>query len=167
MALLTLHNARRASTRRAFSLLELLMVLTVMGVVTAAALLRFGGATLAATDAEGFVRRLAQDLRQARRLAIATGADHYVLLNRSSGVVTGYAVWRDSVSGDTQADETVAVPVGASVSGPSDVWNFDFEGALTGLTTGSALRVDGARFYWTLTLHSLTGSVEIDRLPQP
>lgn len=156
-------GARRQNWRRAFSLLELLTVLTLIGLLSGMAVMRLGETAFATTDANGFAQRLARDLAQTRRRSIATGDDHSLSFSRSSGIIVGYGIF-DDVS--TQLEETVPVPNSVTVTSASDVFTFDFGGAVTS-GANNTIRVDGPEFYWTVTLYYATGSVVVDMLAQP
>ncbi|MEM9187398.1 MAG: type II secretion system protein [Planctomycetota bacterium] len=80
-------QARRWKQRRAYSLFELLAVLAIIGAVAGMAVTKFGHATYEAADAQGFARRMALDVSQTRRRAIASGDDHYLQFSRVSGAV--------------------------------------------------------------------------------
>lgn len=153
-------NARRAPARRAFSLIELLAVVAIVALLSTMAMLRFGTAAFQTTSAEGFVRTLMLDLRQARARTISTGDNHYVLLSRSGGQVAGYTIYRDLGSGDTVVDRVVAVPAGTVVTALSDQWEFDFDGSLGGGVGTSQIIVTGAHFAWTITVHRATGCIK-------
>ncbi len=160
-------KARRSFGRRAFTLYELLATVTIIGLVAGMAITKFGHSAYQAADAEGFSRRLALDLSQTRRRAIATGDNHYLQFSRDSGVVTSYAVVRDPSGADYQVDDTIAVPAGAVVTTTSDTLTFDFSGALTTGGTSSTVRIDGANFYWLVTLYHATGWAEVQKVAQP
>ncbi|MEM8864809.1 MAG: prepilin-type N-terminal cleavage/methylation domain-containing protein [Planctomycetota bacterium] len=160
------NQARCQDWRRAFSLFELLAVLVIIGLVSGMAITKFGHTAYQAGNAEGFARRLSLDISQARRRAIATGEDHYLQFYRTSGVVTSYALFRDAAGGDYQVDDVIAVPDGATVTTASDTLTFDFAGALATAGTSSVLRIDGAKFYWNVTLFHATGFASVDKLPQ-
>jgi prepilin-type N-terminal cleavage/methylation domain-containing protein len=150
-------TARRATARRAFSLIELLSVLAIIALLSSMAMLRFGTTTFQSTSAEGFVRTLMLDLRQARARTISTGDNHYILLSRSGGEVTGYTLYRDFSSGDSVVDRVVVVPTGTAVTALSDHWEFDFDGSLGGSVGTSHIVVTGAHYTWTITVYRATG----------
>ena len=160
-------EARRQNWRRAFSLFELLAVLAIIGLVSTMAISKFGHSTYESVDAEGFARRLSLDFSQARRRAIATGDDHILYIQRSSGVVSGYVMYRDASGGEQQADDVIAVPTGATVTTPSDVWRLQFDGSLNAAGTSSVIRIDGAKFYWNVTVYHTTGWAKVDKIAQP
>ena len=93
---------------RGLSLVELLAVTVILGVLVTAgfAILRldstgnFGAETVAHT--------LAKDLQYARRLAITTGNDHYLVLTTSGSSVTGYTIYDGGTS--TAVDAYRAIP---------------------------------------------------------
>ena len=152
-------SARRAPARRAFSLMELLAVLAVVGLLSSMAFLRFGSTVYSSTSTAGFVRTLMLDLRQARARTISTGDDHLVLLSRDAGVVTSYTVYRDTGSGNVVMDRTVAVPDGAVVTTATDQWQFDFDGSLGGGTGAATLVISDSHYSWTITVYRATGGV--------
>lgn len=148
--------------RRAFSIIELLVVIGLLGLLATMAVLRFGDDAVHQAAAEGYVRRLALDLRAARSMAISTGDDCGVVFG--AGPAPAQYVVQRFGAGDV--DAPVATPAGVSVTTTSTAWWFGFDGALLPATTGSSIRVDGPTFYWVITLYSATGSLETARFPQ-
>lgn len=153
------NNARRATARRAFSLIEMLAVLAIVGVLSGMAFMRFG-TSYQTTATEGFVRALMLDLRQARARTISTGDNHYVLLSRTSGVVTSYTLYRDTGSGDIVVDRTVAVPDGTTVTTATDQWEFEFDGGLGTGTGSGTIVVAGPHYQWTIYVYRATGTMD-------
>jgi prepilin-type N-terminal cleavage/methylation domain-containing protein len=152
-------NARRASARRAFSLIELISVLMIIGLLSSMAFLRFGHTAFNSTSTEGFVRTLMLDLRQARARTISTGDDHYVLLNRDAGVVSSYSIYRTTGTGNWVVDRMVEAPTGATIVTAADQWQFDFDGSLGGGTGAATITVEGDHYTWTITVYRATGTV--------
>ncbi len=151
--------ARRASARRAFSLMELMAVLAIVGLLSSMAFLRFGGTVYSSTSTAGFVRTLMLDLRQARSRTISTGDDHLVLLSRDAGVVTSYTLYRDTGGGTAVVDRAVTVPEGAVVTAATDQWQFEFDGSLGGGTGAATLVISDSHYAWTITVYRATGGV--------
>lgn len=144
------------------------MTTAVIGLLAAAALMRIGSNTLNTTESEGFVRRLALDMRQARRAAIATGDDHYVRLNRDAGgKVIGYDLLRDTSGADTLVQPTTVTPNDTAVITATNDWAFDFSGALTAVGGASSLQIDGTNFEWNLDVIHATGIVRTTKTAQP
>src|SRR5688500_13413563 len=109
-------KARRPRGRRAFSLLEMVAVAAIVGLLATAGVMRFGSGTLENVGAEGFARRLALDLMQARRRTIATGDNHYLQLTLAGPNVTSYAMFRRAAGGDVAVDEVRSTPQGVTVT---------------------------------------------------
>lgn len=147
--------------------MELTCTVAVIGLLAAAAMMSFGHDTVNTTDTDGFVRRVVLDLRQARRAAIATGDDHYVRFNRTSGSVVGYDLMRVTSGGDVQVQPATALPTDSTVTTGSDTWRFDFSGALTTSGASSTIQVDGATYAWTATVYHATGAVRTAKVAQP
>lgn len=155
-----LPNARRTTVGRAFSLIELVAVLTIVSLLSGMAYLRFGESAVNSTAAEGFVRTLMLDLRQARARTISSGDNHYVLLNRQNGNVASYTLHRQTPGGAVVVDRTVQVPAGAIVTTATDQWEFDFDGSLSGGSGVGSILVAGDHFQWTITIYRATGVIK-------
>lgn len=95
----TLPMARRESSRRAMSLLEMAAVVAMLALLTLAGISRFGYNTLGNGGAEGFTRQLALALAHARRATISTGDNHYLQLSPASGNVTSFVLTRRTGGG--------------------------------------------------------------------
>ena len=114
--------------RRGLSLIELLAVVAILSVLVTAgfAVLRLDSA--GNFGAETVARTVADDLQTARRLAITTGDDHYLLLTTSGSSITGYTIYDDSSSAvDTYRKIPEQVTATISPSG-SQTPSFTFEG---------------------------------------
>lgn len=123
------YQARRAAARRAVTLLELAAVVFMIGLLGAMAATRYGAATIADADGQGFCRRLALDCSQARRRAIATGDNHLLRFTISGGTAIQYALYRRIGAGTNLVDQAQAVPADVTVTtgGASDI-EFTFTG---------------------------------------
>ena len=150
--------ARRECSRRAMSLLELVIVVAIVGLVTAASVSRFGHSTLGNGGAEGFSRKVALALSHARRATIATGDNHYLLLTTSGGNVSSYALFRRAGGGDVQVDQTRTVPQDVTVTATATTLEFDFEGAALAAYTISVVGPDRS---WDVSVVGLTGAVVV------
>ncbi|MBX3434112.1 MAG: prepilin-type N-terminal cleavage/methylation domain-containing protein [Pirellulales bacterium] len=157
-----LTKARRPPSRRAFSLVELLAVLAIIGLVTAASFGRFGSRTVESVQAETYVRKLAVDLRHARRRTIATGDNHYLALTLASGKVASYVLTQRASGGDVAVDAPRATPAGIDVAASSSQLEFDFDGSALG---AYSVDVSGPARSWSLSVAAATGAVQVSETP--
>ena len=149
-------KARRPQGRRAFNLLELLAALAIVGLLAIAGISRFGSGTLENVGAEGCARKLALDLMQARRRTIATGDNHYLLMNIVASKVTSYTMYRRAAGGDVVVDQTKTVPAGVTVTTSHGTLEFDFDGASL---AAYSIVVAGPNRTWTVSTVMATGAV--------
>lgn len=149
-------QARRPQGRRAFSLVELASVVAIVALVAAAGFARFGTSTLENLGGDGFARRLALDMMQARRRTIATGDNHYLQLTVASGKVTAYTLFRRASGGSVAVDAVRTVPSGVNVTTSYTTLEFDFDGAAL---AAYALSIAGPKRSWTVSTIMATGAV--------
>jgi type II secretory pathway pseudopilin PulG len=138
-------------------MIELLAVLAIVGLLAAAALTRFGTQTVSNLAGDGFARRLALDLIQARRRTIATGDNHYLLFSPSAAAPTSYTMYRRAAGGDTVVEQTRTVPTGVTVVANAATQEFDFDGASLAAYTNT---ITGPNRTWTITTVMATGAVQ-------
>jgi len=147
--------ARRASARRAITLMELVAVVTIIGLVGAMAASRYGTSAIADVGAQGFARRLSLDCLQARRRAISTGDNHLLRFTLSGGNATQYALYRRQGGSVTLVDDVHTVPKNVTVAtaGTTDM-EFTFQGDALASYTITVTAPDRTR---TVTVPQLTG----------
>lgn len=120
--------SRRA--RNGLSLLELVAVLTLIGVFAAIGAARFGPSAGRNFSSGGDARRLALDLLQCQRRAISNGANHYVEFTSSSGSIVGYTLYRrTSPSTGTAVDAYRDFPQGETVTTSHTQLEYQFDGS--------------------------------------
>jgi prepilin-type N-terminal cleavage/methylation domain-containing protein len=145
-------------TARGFSLLELLAVITLMGVLAAVGVSRMDRGTLLNVGAQGDARRIAIDLHQARRRAISTGDNHFVRFSLTGGHATSFVVHRRTISGSTVVEAVRTVPDDVVVV-PNAIDNeFTFDG--TSLAAYSIVVTGGSKS-WTVTVVPATGTTRV------
>jgi hypothetical protein len=132
-------------------------VLVILALVAAATVTRFGSNTLENLGAEGFARRLALDLIQARRRTIATGDNHYLQLAVSGGAVTGYTMVCRAAGGDAAVEQPRQVPAGVTVTASHTTLEFDFDGAAL---AAYSISIAGPKRSWSVSTVIVTGSVQ-------
>ncbi len=150
------------SRRAGFSLLELLAVVTLLGVFVAVAAARLGPAPLENFASQADARRLALDLLQAQRRAIATGENHYVEFAQSGGQIVGYTVFRRLAGGGVAAvDSYRDFPRGETVAASHAQLEFNFEGAAL---AAYQVTFTGPNQAWRVAVVAATGAVRVARL---
>jgi hypothetical protein len=131
-------------------------VIAIVAVLAAAGVTRFGSNTLENVGAEGFARKLALDLMQARRRTIATGDNHYLQTTHAGSNVASYTMYRRAAGGDVVVEETRTVPTGVTVSTSHATLEFDFGGSSL---AGYTVTVTGPNRSWTVSTVMTTGAV--------
>lgn len=139
--------------RHGFSLLELLAVLAILGMLAAAAIGTFAGTAATEAGAKAQAVVLASQLRQARRMAIATGDNHRVHITETSYVIQRR--WPDDSL--TDVDSVHQVPSGVGIY-PTDI-EFTFEGAAL---SGGWVSVEGESVAFSVVVYAESGSVRIE-----
>ncbi len=119
----------RPQFRDALSLVELLVVVTMLGLFASAAMMRFGRDTFADSGARSESRLLSLTLLHAQRSAIRTGEMHGVVFQGGAASSMRWQVMkRDARGGLTAVDEEHDVAQGVSLTTDRhEIW-FDFEG---------------------------------------
>ncbi len=128
---------------RAMTLIELIAVVTIIGIMSAVVLMRVGGGSFGRPSVEAFSRQLSVDLRYTRSMAITQKVNHYLGFD-----ATGYTIFRRD-SPDVVVNPRQALPRG--LGGSISAWNFEFE------PSGAALAA-----YWAdLSISGVTYRVEV------
>ena len=148
----------RGRPRQGFSLLELLAVVTLLGVLATAVVARVGQGTLGTIGSAGDARRLTLDLIQARRRAISTGDNHFVRLTSSGGSVVSFTIYQDTGSGDLAVDSTRIVPRGVTITSAQSDLEFNFEGQSL---ASYSVNVASTGRSWTVSTVAVTGAVRV------
>ncbi|MGB7345747.1 MAG: prepilin-type N-terminal cleavage/methylation domain-containing protein [Pirellulaceae bacterium] len=121
-------NARRH--RRGLSLLELLVVVTLMGVFASTAFMRFGRDIFGDSGARSVTRTVSLGLLQAQRAAIRTGDRHALIFQGPLANAISWTIIQETAGGSQvviSGPHTVADEVTMSCN-QNEMW-FDFEGA--------------------------------------
>jgi len=151
-------KARRANARQAFTLLELMATVTIVGILAGTAFVTFGFPTLATGGAAGFARKISLSLVYARRATIATGENHYLQMTPATGNATSFVLMRRTGGGDVAVDSVHTVPTDVTVTSTSGQLEFDFEGSALAAYTVS---VAGPNRSWNVSVVMLTGAVQV------
>lgn len=155
--------AGRASSsgdaRGAFTLLEMVAVITLLGILAAAAAGAFRPESVGDLDGSVTARRIAWNLQQARRSAISSGDNHVLVCQASGGNITGFTLQRRLPDSSlTPVDAPQTIPDFVTVTASSLAPEFAFEGeALAGYT----FTITSPHKSWTVTVAQATGNVRI------
>jgi prepilin-type N-terminal cleavage/methylation domain-containing protein len=145
--------------RRAFTLLEMLAVVALLGILALAAAGAFRPETVGDLDGGVAAQRLAWNLEQARRRAISVGDNHVLTFQSSGGTLTGYTLQRrlpDTTLTSVDAPHFFPAHVTVTTATPSP--EFTFEGAAL---AGYTFTVTTPHKSWTITVAQATGSIRI------
>lgn len=148
-----------ASGRRGVTLLELLVVLSITGILTAVAAARFGSGVLGDVASDSQTRRLSLDLLRVQRAAVMTGDNHYVAFTLSGSQATGYQLFRRLSGGGVAA---VDVPRVFSDKLTVTVSHTELEYTFEGQALAAyQVTVAGPNRSSQLTVVPLTGAVRV------
>lgn len=145
------------------SLLELVMVVTLMGILAVVGTSRFGTSVHANFGSQGEARTLSLAMLRARRSAITTGDDHFIRFNAvSPAAATQYSLMRRTGSGDTLVEGPYLLNDEVTVIASHTEMVFNFEGE-----AAAAYRVDfnGNGRDWQLNVVPITGAVAVAEVP--
>lgn len=139
----TVPDTPRMPSVRAMTLIELIAVVTIIGIMSAVVLMRVGGGSFGRPSVHAFTRQLSVDLRYTRSMAITQKVNHYLGFD-----ATGYTIFRRD-SPDVVVNPRQPLPKG--VGGSISTWNFEFE------PSGAAL----AGYWANLSSSGVTYRVEV------
>lgn len=152
-------NHLQANRRRGVTLLELLVVVTLMGTLSTVVVTRYGRDIFGDIGARSDAQKLWMDLQHARGIAIRNGTEVSVIFEKSSsGNYSGYRVTERTGSRQVYVAEPSSFSSDINVTSTSASVQFTFEGHAT---TASTIKLKGPNRAWTLTVVPLSGSVRI------
>jgi len=143
------------SVRRAFTLLELILVVVLLGVLAAVAVPRFAGSAIWETEGEASAKQVVATLRLARRMAIdqaATNPSGFLV----GGSGTIYAVYEADTMQMVSEQKRLADGWGFAASFQTA---FDPLGAATGTTGTNAVLIQRDSNQWGIDIAPSTGAV--------
>ncbi len=152
---------RRTSAGRAFTLVELTVVVAVLAIVAAIAAPRYGGA-IARYHAQNAARRIATDLELCRQLAVATSAARTVTFDATLGTYQvesarslegGSAPYVVGLAKEPYQVSIVAVDFDADAKLVFDGWGAPDSGGSVTVRSGPDAR--------TVTVDAATGAVSV------
>ncbi len=137
-------------------------MIVLVGLLASAGVMRFGFSTVDNLSGEGFARKLALDLVQARRRTIATGDNHYLQLSPAAAGFTSYMMYRRASGGDVVVEQTRTRPSGVTASATHATLEFDFDGASL---AAYSISVVAPNRTWTVSTVMATGTVQTATTP--
>ena len=126
--------------RRGVSLLELLAVVTLLGIFAAIATGRYGRSIFAEVGAQAEARKLSLALLGAKRSSISTGQNHYVEFNAAQA--TSYRLMRRGGAGPVEVQGWEPISDDATISVSSTLMEFNWEGGALDAYTIDCVGVD-------------------------
>ena len=146
---------------KAFSMVELIIIVAIVAALTLIAVPRLGFTALRRKQADTVAKKIITDLRRTRRLAISDAAnntDGFALNMTGGGPYTGYEIENLSTS-TVITNGTFSIDSAISCTGGA---NFQFGplGNLTGDDTQLAVSPSGKTFTITITIIPATGTVK-------
>lgn len=149
----------KRNQRTGVSLLELIMVITVMGIVAAIGAARFGRSAFANFGSQGEARTVALAMQRAKRDAIKTGDNHFILFDAASpNAATQYSVLRRGGAGNTVVEGPTVLSTDVQVIPSTTEMDFNFEGEAAGPYTVS---LNGNGRDWLISVIPVTGAVAV------
>ncbi|MGQ9608143.1 MAG: GspH/FimT family pseudopilin [bacterium] len=138
---------------RGFTLIEAIMVISVIGILAALAIPRF--ATVGKKSAYMISRQIVVDMRYARSLAVTTGTTHIVkFFPAGASKYSSYGIFKDA-DPDVQIGNLRQIPETVTCTSSTEQFNFEKLGNATG---GTITLEDNARHYAVYVIAS-TGRV--------
>lgn len=145
------------------SLLELLAVVTLMGIFSAAVVTRFGRDIFGDVGVRGEARKISLGLLQAQRRAIRTGDPHGLQVYGSQSNISSWSVIRVLDNGSREIVEgPIAVPSDLTIATDRSEILFDFEGNGTNSFTAD---LSGPNRTWKIDVTQLTGLIDCHEVP--
>jgi hypothetical protein len=145
------------------TLLELVLVITVMGILAAIGTARFGRSAYANFGSQGEARTISLALLRANRSAIKTGDNHFLQFDAiSPAPATQYSLLRLASDGTTSLVEGPhLLNADVSVIASAAEMHFNFEGEAAG-----AYQVDvtGNGRQWRVNVVPITGAVAVSEV---
>jgi prepilin-type N-terminal cleavage/methylation domain-containing protein len=145
--------------RQGATLLELVMVVTLMGILAVVGTAHFGRSALANFGSHGEARTLSLSMLRARRIAITTGDNHFIQFDAvTPAAATQYSLMRRTGSGDTLVEGPHILNEDVTVVASDAEMDFNFEGEAS-----AAYQVDftGSGRSWQINVVPITGAVAV------
>jgi len=151
-------SARQAGRRKAISLVEALIVVSLIGILAVIAVPRLNTAVISRYKADVTAKKIVTDLRRVRSLAISNAVNNtegFELRLLGPNPYTGYEI----VNLDTAATvDSHTIDPEVTVTGTASVFDFGPLGNLTSTYTQITVSAEGKTF--TITIIGATGTIK-------
>lgn len=144
--------------RQAITLLELLVVVTLVGIFASAVAIRFGRTLFAEFGSQGEARQLSLALLACQRAAISTGDDHYVEFLSSGGKITSFRIMRDIGGVATLVDGPKSLSNDVTVTVSNSTMRYNFEGSAL---SNYWIDIVGQARTWRVDVIPINGTIRV------
>ena len=149
---------RDKTRRRGVSLLELLVVITLLGIMASVAAMRFGRSLLSEFGAHAEARQLSLALLACQRAAVKTGDDHVLRLKRMDG---GRALSYQILHNNAGTLQLVDGPRSFPAMGPFAVHTATCDSILKAPRGAYQIQLRGQPRRWQIDVVPVTGSIRV------
>ena len=139
-------------------MLELLVVITLIGLFASLAAMRFGRSLLSEFGAHTEARQLSLALLTCQRAAVKTGDDHLLRFALDGGHALSYQILRDNAGTLEVVAGPLALSSDVTVTVSDGDMRFDFEGAAQ---DAYQIQILGQHRRWRIDVVPVTGSIRV------
>ena len=150
------HTIAPVGRARGMTLVELLAVVTIVGILSTVAIARLGSGSLGRPGVMAAARRLALDLRHTRSLAITKRINHYARFDAA-----GYTIYRRDTPTDVAVDARRTFPQG--VTAVVTASDFEYEPTGAALATYTC-ELSGSGVTYRVKVIGATGTTTVKEL---
>jgi prepilin-type N-terminal cleavage/methylation domain-containing protein len=152
------NTQRVARSRRGVTLLELLIVMTLIGIFASTVAMRFGRSLFAEFGSQGVARELSLALLACQRTSITSGDDHYVEFLSSGGKITRYQIVRDVSGTPTIVDGPKNISSDVTVAASHTTMRYSFEGSAS---AAYWITITGLNRVWRIDVIPISGAISV------
>lgn len=144
--------------RYGLSLLELIAVVTLIGIFASVVSMRFGRSLFSEFQSQGVARELSLALLICQRASITTGDDHYLEFLSSGGKIRNYRIMRVVSGTPTLVDGPKEITSDVTVTASHTTLQYTFEGSALG---SYWITITGKDRTWRLDVIPVSGAVSV------
>jgi len=148
--------ARRINEWRGVSLLELLAVVTLIGILASVAIMRYGRTIFGDFGSQAEARILSLGLLQAQRAAVTSGDNHFVQFD--SLTPTSYRIFHREATGPVLVDGPHILPAEVTATVSDTEMEFTFEGQALG---AYVVTLAGDARSWRIDVIPINGAIRV------